>query len=358
MMPTLINIQFLRAMAAIAVLLFHFSLQYNSISGSLDNPLMHAAYWLGYAGVDFFFVISGYIMWITTRQQHHTRPVLDFAFKRATRIYFGYWPYFALAVLIVSLYPALLNDNVNVWGSFWLTEPTTANLLIQVAWTLQYELYFYLLFAAILLLPVRHKLTAILIMMLLITGFHGWQAMSPSATTPPNFWDFAFSPYCLEFFAGCLIGHFFAHRRLNLLTPLIGGLGLLVAAVVLQQSVLETSLIDHQLVIPRVLIFGTAAVCLTMTLIELELRGRQLLPKLSLLLGGASYSIYLSHTLVIALVFALGWQQWLKSNSEYPLLWLFLIMLLTIGYSTLHYRWIEQPLMRLARWLKMRLLGS
>jgi peptidoglycan/LPS O-acetylase OafA/YrhL len=356
MKHTLVNIQFLRAFAAIAVLLYHFSLQYTSISGALDNPVFVSAYWLGYAGVDVFFVISGYIMWITTRETNHPRPVRSFLFKRATRIYFGYWPYFALAILIVTVFPGLLNSQVNLWGSWWLTEPETPKLLIQVAWTLQYELYFYLLFSLLLFLAPQHKLQAVLGMMLVITVFQAWNHLQGTAVDPHSLWQFLLSPYCLEFFAGCLLGHFFSQRRSTILIPLLAGLGLLAFAFVWQHSLMNHSLIDHELVVLRVLIYGLAAVLLTAVLVELELRGQQLLPRLSRLLGGASYSIYLSHTLVIALVYAFGWQQWLSDSSDHPALWLTLIMLLTVLYSTLHYLWIEQPLMRCSRWLKARLI--
>jgi len=356
MRQTLVNIQFLRAVAAIAVLLYHFSLQYTNINGALDNPVFVLFYWLGYAGVDFFFVISGYIMWITTRETDHPKPVRNFLFKRATRIYFGYWPYFALAILIVTVFPGLLNSQVNLWGSWWLTEPETPKLLIQVAWTLQYELYFYLLFSLLLLLAPRQQLQAVLGMMLIFTLFQGWTYLQGTSPDPHSLWQFLLSPYCLEFFAGCLLGHFFSQHRSTILIPLLAGLGLLIWAFVWQHSLMNHSLIDHQLVVPRVLTYGLAAVLLTAVLVELDLRGRQLLPRWSLLLGGASYSIYLSHTLVIALVYALGWQQWLSDTSNQPALWLSLIMLLTVVYSTLHYLWIEQPLMRFSRWLKAKLI--
>ena len=222
---SLSHIQGLKLFAAIAVLLYHFSLQYTHINGTLDHPLFVLFYWLGYAGVDFFFVISGYIMWITTRGTDHPKPVRNFLFKRATRIYFGYWPYFALAMLIVTVFPGLLNSQVNLWGSWWLTEPETPKLLIQVAWTLQFELYFYLLFSLLMLLAPRQQLQAVLGMMLIITLFQGWTYLQGTSLDPHSLWQFLLSPYCLEFFAGCLLGHFFSQRRSTILIPVVGKSG-------------------------------------------------------------------------------------------------------------------------------------
>ena len=55
---------------------------------------------------------------------------------------------------------------------------------------------------------------------------------------------------------------------------------------------------------------------LLIALVEFEVRGRILFKKHSILCGDAYFSTYLSHTLVITLIYALGWQQWVKENSQ------------------------------------------
>ena len=350
----------MRALAALAVLWYHFSLQLNIIQEGGDW-FFNLFNQLGYGGVDFFFVISGYIMWVTTETRSKQQSVPTFVYKRLTRIYLGYWPYFLLGLLIIAVYPHLIGANTNLWGSFWLTEPHTNQLLIPVAWTLQFELYFYALFSVLLLLP-RHTMLAVIKTLFAgLLALHLFQVLAgaQSLNLPPWLLRFVASPFCLEFLAGCLLGAFFQQHRLKWLSLVVAlGVGLLVLIVIIQQEVIKASLIQGQYDLVRVLLFGTSASLLLAAVVEAELRGRILMQRLSLLLGGASYSIYLSHTLVIALVYAMGWQLWLSENSNFPVLWLWLIIIGTVVYSVLHYHWIERPLMQVAHRLRIKLFSQ
>lgn len=349
----------MRAIAALAVLVYHFSIQFIAAGGDADHWFYYAFNQIGYAGVDFFFVISGYIMWITTQNNSSDHPVLEFAYKRATRIYFGYWPYFLLALTFVAFNPSLLSSNINLWGSLFLTELETSSLLIQVAWTLQYELYFYALFALLLLFPRERAMQAIAALTIIIVTFQLYQYLQPNTAghaSESRWLHFLLSPFCLEFFTGCALARFFQSRRLKHLSMvLLIGLGLLVLAVYIQQHILGTSLIGANHTNLRILIFGTAAVLLLAVLIEAEMRGRVVMKKLSTLLGGASYSLYLSHTIVISMVYIWGLQNWILQNSQAPGFWVLLLMLLTVVYSILHYLWVEKPLMSAAKHLQKRL---
>lgn len=342
-------------MAAIAVLIYHFSLQYAAINGGVLNTFYKLFNLIGYAGVDFFFVISGYIMWITTRSKAVDKPVAQFAYKRLTRIYLGYWPYFLLAIVLINLFPHITPPNANLVGSFWLTEPHTHKLLIQVAWTLQYELYFYFLFAWMLFLSAQKQIWLVAGFCVVIIGYH---LFNPAITnTEFSAINFALSPFCLEFFAGCFLGYFFEKRRVTLTWTWALGLVALVYAAYYQSSILKHSLIDNSYIIHRVIIFGSAATLIMASLIEMEKRGIQLFKNMSTLLGGASYSIYLSHTIAIAVVALLGWQNWVQQNSQSPGWWIALFMLLTIIYSVIHYLWIEKPIMSAASKLKKKIFA-
>jgi len=349
----------MRAIAALAVLIYHFSIQFTAAG---HHWFYYVFNQIGYAGVDFFFVISGYIMWITTQTRHSQHPALNFAYKRASRIYFGYWPYFLLAVVIITFKPGLLSEHTNLIGSLFLTELETSKLLIQVAWTLQYELYFYALFTMLLLLSRQLALRAIVGMIIVIFAYQLYIQLETHTLTHPNspgLLHFLLSPFCLEFFAGCLLGWFFQTQRIKYVSVVLFiGLALLIGAIYVQEAVIGMSLIGSDHLILRIIIFGSSAVLLLATVIELEMRGRVLLKKFSIILGGASYSIYLSHTIVIALVFAFGLQNWILHNSNWPGLWIFLLMLLTVFYSIIHYIWIEQPLMSMAKRLQKRLFRS
>ena len=121
-----------------------------------------------------------------------------------------------------------MSSNVNLWGSLFLTELEISSLLIQVAWTLQYELYFYALFALLLLFPRERAMQAIAALSIIIITFQLYQYLQPNAaghTSESRWLYFLLSPFCLEFFTGCALARFFQSHRLKHLSVvlLIGG---------------------------------------------------------------------------------------------------------------------------------------
>ena len=106
----------------------------------------------GLAGVDMFFVLSGFIMVAVAGR--NIGPI-RFLWRRAARIYPTYW-LVSLAVLALAIVaPALVDSSViapiSLWRSFLLVPGETVPLL-AVGWTLVHEMYFYLVFAIFLAL--------------------------------------------------------------------------------------------------------------------------------------------------------------------------------------------------------------
>jgi exopolysaccharide production protein ExoZ len=353
----LINIQFLRFAAALAVVLFHAAAYLPQ-----PAPWTLAAQAVGFAGVDVFFVISGFIMAYTTRhppaQGRRGLAAAGFLERRLARIFTGYWPYLALALpLLWWTAPALLAGK-DLLGSLLLLPVPIPERVIPVSWTLTYELYFYLLFALLLLLPVPWMrlvlpLLALLLVLINLVGVLGFGFYEPAffQQTPP--WlRLLISPYVLEFLAGALVCRLYLRGVQGLAWLALGG-GLLLFALggwynhALLQGGLESGL--H--VVERVALFGPASVLLVYAAAVLERRGLRLWPGFSRLFGGASYSLYLSHTLLLGLFGVLWRQPWVAERGLEPWLvpallgWIGLILL----YSLWHYRYIEVPLYRLAR---------
>jgi len=75
--------------------------------------------------------------------------------------------------------------------------------------------------------------------------------------------------------------------------------------------------------------------------------------RFSAIAGGASYAIYLSHILILTLVWNTGFNQLVASWSGSMIIaTYFLLMLCILGYSMLHYTFLEKPLHRLfKRWV-------
>src|SRR4030095_2287642 len=76
----------LRGLAALAVMIFHYTGHYGKNVGHVDRPLLELA--LGNYGVQLFFMISGFVIFMTIEK---TRTAMDFVVTRFSRLYPAYW---------------------------------------------------------------------------------------------------------------------------------------------------------------------------------------------------------------------------------------------------------------------------
>ena len=144
----LVNIQFLRCVAAMLVVVYHASARMPSGEGPV-SWLFQAGTATGFAGVDVFFVISGFIMAWTTFEKAGSEDGSDFARRRVARIYSGYWPFFILAAVVFAWARAGHFAESNLLKSFFLWPQPLNHNLLEVTWTLSFELYFYALFTLV-----------------------------------------------------------------------------------------------------------------------------------------------------------------------------------------------------------------
>ena len=343
----LVNVQLLRFVAALAVVLYHAAPLW-----SAPPPWVAACAAMGFSGVDVFFVISGFILWHTTRDRHGPRAAATFLTRRFVRIFTGYWPFFAIALVLWSwLAPHEL--AAKDWtGSLLLAPIPMDRRVIPVSWTLTYELYFYLLFALLLGFAPRHRTPVLCVLgvcvlaaMIVIVWDSGEQGLVQRV---PRWLRPLASPYLLEFLAGALIARIHAAgwcRGAGL--ALAGGVALFALGGWL--NVGGHALESGVQVARRVTVFGPAAGLLVYAAVSLDARGRRLWPPVSILLGGASYSLYLAHTLFIAVFSGIGLGRTLAAVGETSaiLVWISVMVL----YSVAHYRWLERPCYRaVCRW--------
>jgi exopolysaccharide production protein ExoZ len=281
---TLYGIQYLRAFAALAVVLFHAAER----SGY--------AFAIGAAGVDVFFVISGFIMWVIVAR----RPVSPGRFlkERIRRIVPVYWlaTFLMVAGALAGLFPNLVLTAGHVAASLFfvpMRSPSGGEIwpvLVQ-GWTLAYEMFFYSIFAACLLLPARLRLTAVAATFLFLVAI-GFLVESDNAL----FVTYT-RPIILEFVAGMLIGKLWLAGRVPN-RPLAWGLIAAALAGFATIGILRLPF-DEWTCGPLAcaLVYGTAA---------LERKGGVALFRLPALLGTASYSIYLWHTFAISVAVKAG----------------------------------------------------
>ena len=110
---SIISIQYLRAIAALLVVFYHAIYQIKEYHSLFEGGIWR----FGAAGVDIFFVISGFIMWVTTSG----RPAdpLRFIGRRITRIVPLYWIVTMLTSVAILLRPRFFYDHVlNVMNFF------------------------------------------------------------------------------------------------------------------------------------------------------------------------------------------------------------------------------------------------
>jgi exopolysaccharide production protein ExoZ len=278
---TVITIQYLRAIAASVVVLYH----------AMSAPSIVALFLvrIGEFGVDLFFVISGYIMWTTTAGSG--RGPLAFWGARLLRVAPLYWIFTTLYMAIAFLRPdAVFNaaiEPLHIVKSYLFVPAVHPSLgaiapVYTLGWTLNYEMFFYLVFGLCLLIPSRKPRLAAMIGALLLLVLIGTVGRSGGAVAA-----IYTNPILLEFAAGIVLAC--VASRLYTTRLGIGWALIAIAAVWL--------LAAHQMEPSpeRIVAFGLPAIAAVAGALILEPSARLRPSRFALLLGDASYSIYLAH---------------------------------------------------------------
>lgn len=350
----ILSIQALRGVAVLGVVAFHtlaIELKYSGGDRWLSDLLL-----FGETGVDLFFVISGFVMVLVTRGRFgKPREVMRFFWSRTTRIYPTYWFYFFLTLGIFLVMPAWVNASqghqVNLWKSFFLFPDHTAPLVL-VAWSLIHELWFYLVFGLLLLFREKIMLPALLVWGVLIIAVNS--AVNVETLVP---WQrIVLHAYTLQFIIGALVAYFVQQQVLRNLAPVYGWVLLVLGMAGLVLACLNQA--QDKLGLGRALILGAVYGLILMASVLLE-RSRSLRPSRFLsFVGDISYTVYLSHVLVLSVIGRL-WLAWgpLSGNLvDDVLIWL-VMMAAVITYGWVAYRLLEEPTVKWAHQMRTRVLG-
>jgi peptidoglycan/LPS O-acetylase OafA/YrhL len=284
---TFFNIQILRGIAACMVVTYHSTLTWCRLtSGSYS-----LAWFGGASGVDIFFVISGFVMAISAiGRGGGVIAALKFFKRRVIRVMPLYW---LTTTLILTVNAVNILPLSSMWTQVSLKQKIlsyllipyqpSASPLIQHAWTLSYEMFFYLCLAIVIVTKKNAAIVlTILLSALVILGFFRtihW----PMLTV-------LFSPWLLEFLAGLWLG-VAAKKGWGLNAGISTALGAIGFLVLWCSPTPPTSA-------PQ-LVWGICAVCVVGAAAALEMRIGKLMPAWALLLGDASYSIYLLHPFLL-----------------------------------------------------------
>ncbi len=283
-----------RALAALLVVLLHTSEGIFELPKYFGGSPFGHLLAFGTAGVDFFFVLSGFIIAHVhggdVGRPGRLRPYL---WKRFVRVYPTYWVVLLLMLPVFFLAPQLGRGHETDPGvllrSFVLLPVPVTGPSLGVAWSMCFEVYFYALFAT--LIASRRLGGAV---------FAAWAGLLAVALcgqfwTMP--WSFLANLYDLEFLAGILLA--LALKRRTVPAPrLVLVLGVLVFLATGMADVFRGPLGMHL----HVLGYTSGSVLALAGAVEAERCGKLNVPRTLVRLGDASYSIYLVHQPVLSFV--------------------------------------------------------
>lgn len=338
------NIQGMRAIAALMVVSCHMFWSLVPMRTHWAKPFFAA---VGPAGVDIFFVISGFIIYHVVRrsvasleQVGRGRAVIAFAMKRFIRIYPLYWIAFAAAsVVMVWSPPTALPLKKPVVELLMLVD-SIPNYVVGVAWTLTYEVYFYGVAALSLLIIGKRALWGLAFWFSVLIGAAVASAWHPWAAP----WDYLFAPILLEFLLGVAVGMLVERgARMFHGTMFLAAMAWMAAGTWLVAR-------DPSSYLLRVACWGMPAAAVIYGVVTLELRRRWIMPRALQYLGDASFSLYLWHMIVFdAMVGVFARLGWIGVINPVALTAVMVAAAMATGLLSYHY--LEKPLLRrLGQW--------
>lgn len=326
----LISVQALRALAAWTVVCHHFMQIFFDFKAR--GPVGQFFIDKGAVGVDIFFVISGLVIFLSTEDKI-LRPG-QFLLYRLSRIVPAYWLYTLLMALLVVFAQPLLPDQTVDWAHFLASllfipaqNPGGYGIYptLNVGWTLNYEMLFYVLFACALVFRWQVRLLVVAALLFSACQAFGWLN------------EFYRSDIVYEFLLGIGIGVLYRRGWI--------GAGLWLPLLAIGAALLA---IYHLAPAPRLLNWGVPSAVLVMACMALERYVER--NRVMKWLGDCSYSVYLMHVLILSVGGFIA-----RHYGIHPYL-MFIVCALAIGVgSWLSYEWVEK---RSYQWLKARIDGE
>lgn len=331
----LVYIEIGRGIACLMVVLFHTTIIISAQKYFMHIPL-GGIFLSGYSGVDFFFVLSGFIIFYSTSKDHgNPARVLSYIKKRLIRIYPIYW--FVCLLLLPFVYIINHVSPVNALMDFMLV-PRDGFPFLSVAWTLRHEMFFYLSFV---LFFINRTLAW---SYFLLWGGAIVLSIVISLNMTSYFQIFYLNAYNLEFLLGMCVARFAGTTMTAgnnaVVIFILGAVGF--SATWLNDWLINVGISSAYLYYH--LLYGISAALMIRGLVELRANPRNYWVNVGTFFGKASYSIYLSHyaTLSVLVKFLMPFNLGVLLNMV-----LMVFVSVVIGY--LIYQYVEAPLVSMIR---------
>jgi len=340
------NIQMLRACAALMIVIYHCGIETGHLAQTVGGSALFDESPWG-AGVPLFFAISGFIMVVTSGDAFGSLPAArSFMRRRLIRIVPLYWTLttvvFVIAVVAPRLIKATPGDYLYVVASYlyWPYVRLIGDVrpLVTPGWTLNLEMLFYTIFAVALIFPRRTGYGLLFgSLALLVAARVG--GLLPGVAL--NFWG---DPIVLGFVFGAAVGILY-NRGVRLSAPWAVTL-LVIGFAAFFQPWRLSGLQDDLL--PRLAWSIPSTLVLIAVALSPQVDEGRALWRPALLIGDASYSLYLLQEFLLRMLYLV----WLKGAfASMVLLWMFVPagIAISVAACVASYWYFEQPV---ARWLK------
>lgn len=299
------SIQVLRAIAAILVVILHSAEQFEvkKISEFVS---------FGNGGVDLFFVISGFVMIYISFKK--TMTPWQFFKNRIVRIAPIYWIFTLFTAVLTLIIPSAFRGTTFdlqhlLYSLFFVAHPNPATVgsvspMLRVGWTLNYEMLFYAIFAMALFFGKTRViyLSGACIIALVLSGMF----ISSSAV-----WAFYTANIMLEFLFGMVVGWVF----INFQHLFVEGKKKTFVFLITLFSFVAFGSLGMQGELPRSLTFGVPAAFIVYYSLSYESLVSRFTSSWLLLLGNASYAMYLSHPFILSFIRVLASRAHIDTSS-------------------------------------------
>ncbi|AJI88426.1 acyltransferase family protein [Yersinia rochesterensis] len=354
------SIQVLRGVAALLVVLFHFRHFVNDVYPLKD--LGDRLFLFGEAGVDLFFIISGFII-VYSSKNREKNTFSEFAIKRFFRLYPIYF-------VVLTFYLISYGDEVftisNIIKSYLLIPidfngkgPWFGLSTIYTAWTLSYEAYFYIIFSIAIF--VNHKYRALvcavaILLIMVISQLHLYDTLflDPITAKKDNqgvLYNLSFvsSPLIIDFILGMFLAYLYDyydkkcgyHNIYNFIAFSSMAIALIFMISSKTGSVGPTS-------------WGWCSFLIVASMLVLTKNLNLTYPRFLISIGEMSYSIYINHVVVKKVSFAyIGSFGLFTGKDGFFILFSLVVVTLCISYFT--YTFIEKPSVKLGHKLADRI---
>lgn len=302
----LYSLQIGRAIAALAVVLHHSAVAIQFNFTEYPKVFLNSIF-LGYLGVEYFFVLSGFIIaHIAQTMPPSVKEARRYAYSRFVRIYIPYLPVSLAMMAVFLLVPTLsagVRDSFSYLGSLFLL-PSNAPPALSVAWTLQHEVIFYTLFGISYFVFGNIRYLFLWAIPIFIALFF----------PTPRWLHILVAPINLEFLLGVMAYYAYKHGYLYRFRHFCVAIGLVI--VLASCGLLYDRVVSSYRFLASV---GFAGVVLGLAYMERYRDYSKLRPLVYL--GAASYSIYLVHGPIVSVLmrFSAHYGNWAIALSVFTI---------------------------------------